>query len=93
MGWGRIENGDLLNAAEDAGFDVFLTGDQNLSYQQNLKTRRIGIVEITKNNWPSVQPRVLEIVNAVESCGTGGYIRIVCEYVYSPRERSREPRT
>ena len=48
MGWGRIENGVLLKKAEDAGFDVFLTGDQNLSYQQNLRDRRIGIVEITK---------------------------------------------
>ena len=89
LGWGRIENGVLLKAAEDAGFDIFLTGDQSLSYQQNLKGRRIGIVEITKNNWPSVEPRVPEIVKAIEACGAGGYIKVICEYVYRPRRRRR----
>jgi hypothetical protein len=87
MGWGRVENGELLTKAEESGFDVFLTGDQNLSYQQNLLARRIGIVELTKNNWPSVKPRIAEIVQAVETCGAGGYKRVVCEYVYRPRRR------
>jgi predicted nuclease of predicted toxin-antitoxin system len=87
MGWGRVENGELLARAEEAGFDVFLTGDQNLSYQQNLHAKRIGIVELTKNNWPSVQPHITEIVQAVETCGVGGYQRVVCEYVYKPRSR------
>jgi len=91
MGWGRIENGDLLRKAEDAGFDVFLTGDQNLSYQQNLKDRRIGIVELTKNNWPSVEPRVTEIVKAIENCGVGGYETVICQYVYKPRRRPSGP--
>ena len=87
MGWGRIENGALLKKAEDAGFDVFLTGDQNLSYQQNLKDRRIGIVEITKNNWPSVEPRLAEILKAIENCGVGEYKTVICQYVYAPRRR------
>jgi hypothetical protein len=91
MGWGRIANGELLKRAEDAGFDVFLTGDQNLSYQQNLDDRRIGIVELTKNNWPSVEPRVAEILEAIETCGIGGYKRVICQYIYRPRGRPSAP--
>ena len=89
LGWGRIENGELLKAAEAAGFHIFLTGDQSVSYEQNLKARRIGIVEITKNNWPSVEPHVSEIVKAIETCGAGGYLKVVCGYVYRPRKRRR----
>ena len=43
-GWDRLINGALLNAAEDAGFDVLLTTDKNIRYQQNLKGRKIAIV-------------------------------------------------
>jgi hypothetical protein len=41
-GWGQLENGDLLNEAEAAGFEVFVTADKNLGYQQNLTSRKIG---------------------------------------------------
>ena len=43
MGWSGLKNGELLKAAEVAGFEIFLTGDQKLSYQQNLKERLIGM--------------------------------------------------
>ncbi len=43
-GWGRLENGILLNAAEEAGFDVFFTADKNLRYQQNLSGRKTSLV-------------------------------------------------
>ena len=38
-GWGTLRNGDLLTAAEEAGFDLFLTTDKNIRYQQNLAGR------------------------------------------------------
>ena len=47
-GWERAENGELLTLAEDAGFEVLVTTDQNLSYQQNLTTRKIAIVVLGK---------------------------------------------
>ena len=50
-GWAGLTNGDLLRVAEDAGCEVFLTGDKNLSYQQNLEDRRIGIVDLTAHSW------------------------------------------
>lgn len=47
LGWEELQNGELLRYAEAAGFDIFITGDQNLSYQQKLGTRNIAILELT----------------------------------------------
>ncbi len=51
MLWTLLENGDLLRAAEDSGFNVMVTGDKNLSYQQNLAGREIALVVLSTNNW------------------------------------------
>ena len=88
LGWEELENGALLKAAEEHGFDVFLTGDQNLSYQQNLAGRRIAIVELTKNNWPSVEPHVEKIITAVDACTPGAFFSIDCPYVFNARRKS-----
>jgi hypothetical protein len=42
-GWDTLGNGDLLAAAEQAGFDVVLTADKNMRHQQNLEGRRIAL--------------------------------------------------
>lgn len=52
LDWGRLENGDLLQAAEDAGFNLMVTGDQNIRYQQNLSERKIALVVLGSNVWP-----------------------------------------
>jgi hypothetical protein len=44
LGWDRFNNGELLTAAEHAGFDLLLTTDKNIRYQQNLTERKIAIV-------------------------------------------------
>jgi hypothetical protein len=54
MGWSRLANGELLQAAEQDGFDVFITGDKNLSYQQNLKGRKLSIVILPVTNRPQL---------------------------------------
>ena len=51
-GWDRHSNGDLLAVAEQAGFDVFLTADKNIRYQQNLSGRRLAIVALSTPQWP-----------------------------------------
>jgi hypothetical protein len=56
--WDTLKNGDLLIAAEDAGFDVFLTTDRNIRYQQNLIGRTIAVVAIGVQQWPALQPHV-----------------------------------
>ncbi len=55
MQWAMLENGDLLSAAEDAGFDVMLTADKNISYQQNLAGRRLALVVLSTNDWNLIQ--------------------------------------
>lgn len=47
-GWGGIKNGDLLQLAEGE-FDLFITSDQGIHYQQNLAGRRIAIIELSTN--------------------------------------------
>ena len=82
MGWDELGNGDLLKAAESHGFEVFLTCDQELTYQQDLTTRSIAIIEITKNNWPSIEPHVHAIADAVQKAKPGTYQVIHCPYVH-----------
>ncbi len=48
-GWGRMKNGELLDAAQADGFDVLITADQNLRYQENLAARTIAIIELPTN--------------------------------------------
>jgi len=55
-GWDTFTNGELLKAAEDAGFDVLVTPDQNLPHQQNLAGRRIAVVVLDKANWRDTRP-------------------------------------
>lgn len=53
-GWGGIRNGDLLEQAESE-FDLFITSDQNIRYQQNLTGRRIAILELSTNDIHRIQ--------------------------------------
>ena len=72
-GWDTLANGDLLRVAEDAGFDVLLTADNSLSYQQNLTGRKIAIVVISGNHWQLVQRVIRKIVRAVIEAEPGSY--------------------
>jgi predicted nuclease of predicted toxin-antitoxin system len=71
--WDTLENGDLLAAAEAAAFDVIVTPDQNLQYQQNLTTRKIAIVVLSTNNWPVIREHALRVVDAVNRAGPGSF--------------------
>jgi hypothetical protein len=75
-GWTQLENGDLLLAAEQAGFEVFVTTDQNLKYQQNLAGRRLAIVVLMTTSWPIIQQRVSEVERAISGLQPGAYIEI-----------------
>jgi hypothetical protein len=65
QGWGGIKNGDLLQRAE-AEFDLFITSDQNLRYQQNLTGRRIAILELSTNDINRIQAANALIEDALE---------------------------
>lgn len=74
--WERLENGDLLQAVEDANFDVMVTADQNLEYQQNLAKRKVALVVLGAGNWPIIRNHLSEIVAAVDMAGPNSYAYI-----------------
>ena len=73
MGWQELENGDLLTAAETAGFDVLLTGDKNLSYQQNLEGRTIALVVLGTTRWGVLREHTGPVVEAVNRAAPGSF--------------------
>ena len=73
QGWDTLTNGELLNAAEEAGFDVLLSTDQNLRYQQNLAGRRLTIVVLGKGRWRLIQPVMTKVVATVEMATPGSF--------------------
>lgn len=79
-GWQTLTNGDLLQQAEVNGFEVLITTDQNLKYQQNLSSRLISIVVLSSTSWPRIQKHLSEVVTAVDSCKPNGYIEITIGY-------------
>jgi hypothetical protein len=76
QGWDTLRNGDLLNAAEAAGFDVLLTTDHKIRYQQNLANRRIAIVVLGKGRWRLIKPLLAQIVAAVNVATPGSYTEV-----------------
>ncbi|MSV28835.1 MAG: hypothetical protein EXQ52_08820 [Bryobacterales bacterium] len=71
--WERLKNGDLLTAAEEAGFDILLTTDKNMRYQQNLSGRKIAILVLGRQQWPQLQPHIQRVVEAVNAATPGSY--------------------
>ncbi len=76
QGWDELKNGELLAAAEQAGFEVFVTTDQNLSYQQNLANRSIAIVVLGQQQWPTVRPHIQRVVDAVNAATPGSFTEV-----------------
>ena len=62
-GWNALENGDLINAMQDDGFDFLLTSDKNLQYQQNLTKYSISfiVLNVPNNNYETILPLVPKI--------------------------------
>lgn len=76
MGWSNLGNGELLAAAEQAGVDVFVTTDQNLRYQQNLKGRRIALVVLPTTRWPDIKPHAGKVRDALNRVQPGAYLEV-----------------
>jgi predicted nuclease of predicted toxin-antitoxin system len=82
-GWDTLSNGELLEAAERAGFDVVVTADKNMRYQQNLGGRKIAVVVLSTPQWPIVKLHLEKIAAAVNTATAGSYIEV--ELSVSPR--------
>jgi hypothetical protein len=75
-GWEELKNGELIDAAELAGFELMVTTDKNIRYQQNLKARRIALVVLEHSQWPMVRLVVENIVAAVGATTPGSYTEV-----------------
>jgi len=83
--WAGLSNGDLIRAAEEAGFEVMITCDQNIRYQQNLAGRRLALVVLTTNHWDTIRANGGGILPAVESATVGSFAMV--EMPKPPRRR------
>jgi hypothetical protein len=75
-GWERLTNGALLASAEEAGFDILLTADKNMTYQQNLSGRRIALVVLGNSPWRLARLHLNEIAVAVNAASHGSYAKV-----------------
>ncbi len=79
-GWEELGNGELLTAAEAAGFEVLVTTDKNIAYQQNLVGRKIAIVALGKGRWSLIKPHVAKVVAAVNAATPGSFSEVEIPY-------------
>ena len=70
-GWELLENGELIRKAEEDGYQVIVTTDQNMRHQQNLTGSRLAIVVLMATAWPRVQHRTKEIRAAIQEVEPG----------------------
>jgi hypothetical protein len=75
-GWHRLANGELIAAAETAGFEVLVTTDKNIRYQQNLKGRKIAFVVLGNQQWPILRRYVEMVLAAVDAATPGSYAEV-----------------
>jgi hypothetical protein len=83
----QLENGELLKAAEAAGFDVMVTSDQNIVYQQNLTRRKLALVVLGSNIWPIVVDHGATITAKVDAATPGSYDFIEMPLPPKPRKK------
>jgi hypothetical protein len=75
-GWSNLSNGDLLKSAEDKGYQIFVTTDRNLRYQQNLSDRQIAIVVLLSTSWPKIRMQTEKVCGVINVIKLGDYVEI-----------------
>jgi hypothetical protein len=89
MGWSGLKNGELLNAAEAGGIDVFVTGDRTLNYEQNLTGRRLAVVTLSAIQLPIIVRHLSKIIAAIHNSAPGSHQEVDCG-VFRRRPPPRE---
>ena len=77
QGWDRFRNGELLKAAEDAGFDVLLTTDKNMRYQRNLSGRKIAVLVLSRQQWKQILPHAQLVLDAINLAEAGSFAEVM----------------
>jgi hypothetical protein len=75
-GWSNLSNGDLLKSAEDKGYEILVTTDRNLRYQQNLSDRQIAIVVLLSTSWPKIRTQTDKVCDVINEIKLGDYVEI-----------------
>ena len=75
LGWSNLKNGELLAAAEGS-FDLFITTDQQIHYQQKLGGRQLAILVLLTTSWPRIKTCVQQINEAIDRITPGEYMEI-----------------
>ena len=76
IGWHELKNGELLRQAEQAGYELLLTSDKNIRYQQNLSGRKIAIVVLGNQQWPDVRLHMGRVVAVINAATPGSYTEV-----------------
>ncbi|MEO5959069.1 MAG: hypothetical protein ABIR80_08120 [Opitutaceae bacterium] len=84
LGWGTLQNGELLRAAEVAAFFAIVSTDQNLRYQQNLSARRLAVLVLMTTDWRLIRQHTDYVAEAVAKLAPGDYV----ELPFPPPSRS-----
>jgi hypothetical protein len=77
-GWAGLKNGELLKTAEEDGFEVLITGDQTLSYEQNLSGRRVAVVVLSSIDWQILKGNLPPILAALDKAMPGSFQEVEC---------------
>ena len=76
IGWHELANGELIRQAEEAGYEVLLSSDKNIRYQQNLAGRKIALVILGNQQWPLVKLHLDKIAAAVNAALPGSFVEV-----------------
>ena len=75
-GWSNLQNGELLKVSEQDGYQLLISTDQNLKYQQNLSDRHLAIIVLLSTSWPRIQLKVDNIQASIDKIAPGDYVEI-----------------
>jgi hypothetical protein len=81
IGWHEMENGELIQRAEEAGYEVLLSTDKNIRYQQNLTGRKLALVILGNQQWPLVRLHLDRIAAAVNAATPGSFTEVEIPFV------------
>jgi predicted nuclease of predicted toxin-antitoxin system len=67
LGWNTLKDGAVLDLAEQNGFQILITADRNLEYQQNIRSRQLAVLVLSANNWAPIQANLPKIRSSIEA--------------------------
>lgn len=76
LGWSELQNGELLDRADSAGYGALITTDQHMRYQQKFEGRRIRVLVLMTTSWPRIRLKASEVREKLEALAEGQYVEI-----------------